>query len=66
MKHCYTSKGEDPKGKKACGLWESIGPDNCGELGSLRKSNSWSQGPGALRKLRCSLDFDWESFSSHG
>ena len=41
MYHCYTSKSDDPKGK----LWNqaSLDPDNCGKLGPLRKSGSWTK-----------------------
>lgn len=46
------------KVNKIYGIVASVGPDNCGEFGSLRKSGSQSQGPGALRRLRYNLDSD--------
>ena len=65
MKHCYTNKSDDPRGK-LCAIRACLCPDNCGEHGLLREFSSWSQGPSDLRRLRCSLDFDWESVPSDG
>ena len=52
MKHCYTNKSDDPRGK-LCAIRACLCPDNCGEHGLLREFSSWSQGPSDLRRLRC-------------